>query len=69
MTTRMTKSDARNAVKAKGYTIHHETSSCGDYAHGSREYWAKSGSDVNQFGRPNQMATISKLSTGWVINY
>lgn len=64
----MTKSQARAAVKSQGFTILHEVSSCGDYAYGSREYYAKPNSPVNPHGRPMQMATISKLSSGWVIN-
>lgn len=63
-----TKSAAIKAVKAAGYTVHVDTSSSGDYAYGSREYFAKPDSKKNEYGFPLSHATVSKLPGVWVIS-
>lgn len=56
---------ARKAVIAAGYTIKDGVGQCGDYAHGSREYWKHPESPLNQYNTPLWTATISKMPGGW----
>lgn len=61
------KTEARNYVNSLGYTVLDEVSSSGDYAHGSREYWAKPDAPKNEFGITKERVDIAKLSASkWV---
>jgi hypothetical protein len=62
-----TKAAARALAKGSGYTVHHETSESGNHGHGSREYWARPGSAVNQYGRPLDMVTLSRVGSVWSV--
>jgi hypothetical protein len=62
------KSEAKKAVIGKGYTVHSSTGSSGDYAHGSREYFHKPDSKLNDYGMPLQHATISKVGSDWYLS-
>lgn len=65
---KMTKAQARAKVIAEGFTIHFDTGSSGDYAHGSREYFMKPDAEMNEWGFPkNKNATISKVGNTWHI--
>ncbi len=64
-----TKAAAKKQIATLGYSIHFDTGSCGDRAHGSREYFRKPTSVMNEFGFPKtEHATISRLPKGWVIS-
>lgn len=65
MTTFKSVTAARKAVIAAGFTKHEGVGQAGDYAYGSREYYSRPGCEVNQFGCPMEIATISKMPGGW----
>ena len=65
MKTHPTKSAARAAVKAAGFTVLDGVSSSGDYAHGSREYYARPNAPKNQYGATMETVSISKLPGCW----
>jgi hypothetical protein len=63
----MTKSEAKKAVIALGYTEHYDTGSCGDYGYGSRLYYRNP--NVVPIANGNfSHAYISKLGKNWVVS-
>lgn len=64
-----TKRAAIRAIIDAGFTVHDETSSSGDYALGSREYYKRPDAEVNQYGVALNRACASKVPRCWAVNY
>lgn len=63
------KERAISALHAEGYTVLHETGSCGDGGHGTRLYYRRPDAPLNTFGWPVAgYATISFVAGQWLIS-
>lgn len=52
-------------VESLGY-VYHDKGFSGDGGYGSRLYFKKPNTPVNQYGAPLQTATVSKVGRSWM---
>lgn len=66
-----TKPAAKAELRRRGFTVHYDTGSNGDYGHGSRLYFRKAAAKADRYGvfDIRQTATMSRMGrSGWMIS-
>lgn len=60
-----TKKAAVRRLFNAGFTEHVDTSESGDFGPGSREYYARPDTPLNDHGWPIETANVSRITSGW----